>query len=342
VRPGESGSVWCGPNLIRAPKLSRPDRLTRFARTRFERSGPPSARARIWFGLCVTGHPDARAPPNQVRLGGPNLIRAARSESRGRLTRSARTRFEGSGRQREGPKSGSAFASLATRRVKHRRIRFGSCVPNLIRATGDSRPVAQDNLRANQIETLRSLTQRKAFLRAFQAAAALERKTLAAELRTVVPHGKPVRVCPKPEGLIGFHVSSSSSRTGAVPRRGSRRSRIATVVRRKLCEDRQDDLQCRRNRRRTRWSSRAGVQGSQVSRGRSSARARFERGRVLGLGAFPRTRRPARTSRVVIVQANARWRSVEVDQRSGRSGLQNLAFHARGSRRGFARKVTRV
>jgi hypothetical protein len=34
------------------------------------------ARARIWFGLCVTGHSTRQAPPNQVRFGVPNLIRA--------------------------------------------------------------------------------------------------------------------------------------------------------------------------------------------------------------------------------------------------------------------------
>jgi hypothetical protein len=37
---------------------------------------PPTAKARIWFGLRVTGHPTRQAPPNQVRFGVPNLIRA--------------------------------------------------------------------------------------------------------------------------------------------------------------------------------------------------------------------------------------------------------------------------
>jgi hypothetical protein len=38
--------------------------------------GPPSAKARIWFGLHVTSDPTRQVPPNQVRFGVPNLIRA--------------------------------------------------------------------------------------------------------------------------------------------------------------------------------------------------------------------------------------------------------------------------
>jgi len=37
----------------------------------------PSATARIWFGQHVTSDPTRQAPPNQVRFGVSNLIRAA-------------------------------------------------------------------------------------------------------------------------------------------------------------------------------------------------------------------------------------------------------------------------
>jgi len=49
--------------------------------------------------------------------------------------------------QRKVRESGSACVSLAIRRAKHRRIRFGSVVPNLIRAAGDGRRVASRDLR---------------------------------------------------------------------------------------------------------------------------------------------------------------------------------------------------
>jgi hypothetical protein len=44
--------------------------------TRFQSFRPPGARARIWFGLQGTGNPTRHVPPNQVRFGVPNLIRA--------------------------------------------------------------------------------------------------------------------------------------------------------------------------------------------------------------------------------------------------------------------------